>query len=82
VARVASLAAPDTPLRLVYVQSATDVAVSNIGPGIYFVSFSLGPLTSKPMKFGTRYGPFQFVQIQSASGYESDQYQIVLKPQP
>lgn len=82
VARVASQAAPDTALRLVYVQSATDVTVANIGPGVYFVSFSLGPLTSKPMKFGMRYGPFQFVQIQSVSGYESDQYQIVLKAQP
>ena len=80
VARVSSRTAPEIALRLVYVRAGTEVNLGNIGPGVYFVSFSMGPITSKPRKFGARFGPFQFVQIQSATGYESDQYRIVLKP--
>jgi hypothetical protein len=80
VARVVSQAAPETALRLVYIQSGTDVTIRDIGTGVYFVTFSIGPLMSKPKPFGQRFGPFQFVQIQSVGGYESDQYEIVLKP--
>ncbi|HEX8984684.1 MAG TPA: J domain-containing protein [Bryobacteraceae bacterium] len=82
VARVSSQTAPETALRLVYVRAGTEVNLGNIGPGVYFVSFSMGPVTPKPRKFGTRFGPFQFVQIQSTNGYQSDQYRVVLKPRP
>ncbi len=81
VIRVASQSEPEAPLRLVYVQADTEVTIGNIGTGVYYVTFSLGPMTSKPRRFGSRLGPFQFLQIQSTTGYESDQYQIVLKPQ-
>lgn len=80
VARVASQAAPETALRLVYIQSGSEVTIRDIGTGVYFVAFSAGPPASKPRAFGQRFGPFQFVQIQSAGGYQSDQYEIVLKP--
>jgi hypothetical protein len=80
VAKLSSQSAPEIPLRLVYLQSGHEFTLNNIGPGLYFVSFSLGPVTSKPRMFGRRFGPFQFMQIESTSGAQSDQYQVVLKP--
>lgn len=80
VARISAQAAPNNPLRLIYVKSGTEVLVGDIGTGIYFVSFAIGPVTSKLRPFGARFGPFQFVQIESVGGAQSDQYQIVLKP--
>jgi hypothetical protein len=80
VARIAAQAAPESALRLIYIQSGTEINIGDIGPGVYFVSFSMGPLTSKPRSFGPRFGPFQFIQIESVSGTQSDQYQIALKP--
>jgi DnaJ domain len=80
VARLASQDAPSVSLRLVYIQTGTEVNIGGIGTGVYFVTFSMGPLTSKPRTFGRQYGPCQFRQIQSVRGYESDQYQILLKP--
>jgi hypothetical protein len=80
VARVSSQTAPETALRLVYIQSGTEVTIRDIGTGVYFVAFSAGPPPSEPRRFSQRFGPFQFVQIQSAGGYQSDQYEIVLKP--
>ncbi len=80
VARVSNHSSPESALRLVYVQNGTEVTIGNIGPGMYVVSFSMGPLTSKPRGFGARYGPFQFIQVDSVTGAQSDQYQITLKP--
>ena len=80
VARISAQAAPNSPLRLVYVKSGTQVVVGGIGTGLYFVSFATGPVRSKLRPFGARFGPFQFIQIESANGAQSDQYQIVLKP--
>jgi len=83
VARLASQAAPESPLRLVYVQPGTDVTIGSIGLGVYLVSFSLGPVpaSGRPRSFGAPHGPFQFLQIESVNGTQSDEYQIVLKPQ-
>lgn len=82
VARLASQAAPETPLRLVYIQPGTDATIGNIGLGVYLVTFSLGPVpaSGRPHSFGPPHGPFQFLQIESVNGTQSDEYQIVLKP--
>ena len=79
VARISAQAAPNSPLRLVYVKSGTEVVVGDIGTGVYFVSFAVGPVTSKLRPFGARFGPFQFIQIDSVGGAQSDQYQILLQ---
>jgi hypothetical protein len=68
------------PLRLVYVRNGTEITIADLGPGIYLVSFSLDPVSAKRRSFGAPFGPFQFVQIESVSGAQSDEYQIVLKP--
>ncbi|MGE5647450.1 MAG: J domain-containing protein [Acidobacteriota bacterium] len=80
VARISTQSAPETALRLVYIKSGGEVDITGIGTGVYFVSFSIGPVTNKPRSFGPRNGPFQFLQIDTVSGTQSDQYQIVLKP--
>jgi hypothetical protein len=80
VARISAQAAPSSALRLVYVKSGTEVVVGGIGTGVYFVSFAMGPVRSRLRPFGARFGPFQFIQIESANGAQSDQYQIALKP--
>jgi hypothetical protein len=80
VVRVAEQGAPGTPLRLVYVQASTEVPIAGIGTGVYIVSVSLGPLTKGPRTFATTLGPFQFMQIESVEGPQSDEYQIILKP--
>lgn len=82
VIRVASQAAPGAPLRMVYVQEGTEVPIEGIGTGVYLVSISLGPLTRAPRKFAPALGPFQFMQIESVEGPQSDDYQLVLKPSP
>jgi hypothetical protein len=80
VVRVCSQATPGTPLRLVYVQAGTEVPIGGISTGMYVVYVSLGPLTAAPRKFGAPLGPFQFMQIDSVDGPQSDDYEIVLKP--
>ena len=81
VVRVTAQGAPGTPLRLVYVQAATEVPIEGIGTGVYMVSVSLGTLTRAPRKFAPPLGPFQFMQIESADGgSQSDDYELVLKP--
>lgn len=82
VVRVASQAAPGVPLRLVYVQAGTEVPIENIATGVYLVYVSLGPLTKASRKFAPPLGPFQFMQIESVDGPQSDDYQIVVKPTP
>jgi DnaJ domain len=69
-----------SPLRLVYVRNGTEIAIADIGPGVYLVSFSLDPVLAKHRSFDAPFGPFQFVQIESVRGAQSDEYQIVLKP--
>lgn len=69
-----------SPLRLVYVRNGTEITIADVGPGVYLVSFSLDPVSSKHPSFGAPFGPFQFVQIDSVSGAQSDEYQIVLRP--
>jgi hypothetical protein len=68
------------PLRLVYVRNATDITITDIGTGVYLVSFSVDPVSTKRPSFGAPFGPFQFIQIDSVSGAQSDEYQIVLRP--
>jgi hypothetical protein len=80
VIRVTSQEAPGTPLRLVYVQDGTEVPIEGIGTGVYMVSISLGPVTKAPRKYGRPLGPFQFMQVESVEGPQSDDYQLVLKP--
>ena len=82
VVRVTAQGAPGTPLRLVYVQAGTEVPIEGFGTGVYMVSISLGPLTRAPRKFAPALGPFQFMQIESVDGPQSDDYQLVLKPSP
>ncbi len=80
VVRVTLQAAPGTPLRMVYVQEGTEVPIEGIGTGVYMVGISLGPLTKAPRRFAPPLGPFQFMQIESVEGPQSDDYQLVLKP--
>ena len=81
VVRVTAQGYPGTPLRLVFVQAATEVPIEGIGTGVYEVSISLGPLTRAPRRFARPLGPFQFMQIESADGgSQSDDYELVLKP--
>ncbi len=80
VVRVALQSAPTSPLRLVYVQPDTEVPIEGIGTGVYVVSISLGAVTGGPRKFAPPLGPFQFMQVESVDGPQSDEYQIVLKP--
>jgi hypothetical protein len=82
VIRVALQSVPGTPVRLVYVQAGTEVPIEGFGTGVYMVSISLGPLTRAPRKFAPPLGPFQFMQIESVDGPQSDDYQLVLKPSP
>lgn len=79
VVKVAAREAPAIPLRLVYVRPATEITLAGIGPGVYLVSFSFGPLTDQPRTFGAPVGPFQFVQIQSTGGYQSDEYKLTIQ---
>lgn len=80
VIRVAEQGTPGTPLRLVYVQADTEVPIGGIGTGVYVVNVSLGTLTKAPRNFAATLGPFQFMQIESVDGPQSDDYQLVLKP--
>jgi hypothetical protein len=80
VVRVATQSAPGTALRLVYIQAGTDVTIGGIGTGVYVVGVSLGPMSRAPRSFDTMLGPFQFMQIESEQGAQSDDYQLVLKP--
>ncbi len=83
VVRVSAQGAPGVPLRLVFVQAATEVPIEGIATGVYMVSISLGTLTKAPRKFAKPLGPFQFMQIESADGgSQSDDYELVLKPTP
>jgi hypothetical protein len=77
---VAEQGTPGTPLRLVYVQADTEVPIGGIGTGVYVVNVSLGTLTKAPRNFAATLGPFQFMQIESVDGPQSDDYQLVLKP--
>jgi hypothetical protein len=80
VVRVTAQGAPGTALRMVYVQAGTEVPIDGMATGVYMVSISLGPLTRAPRKFAPALGPFQFMQIESVDGPQSDDYQLVLKP--
>ena len=80
VVRVVSQEAPGTPLRQVYVQDGTEVPIEGIGTGVYLVYISLGPVNKAPRKYGRALGPFQFMQVESVEGPQSDDYQLVLKP--
>jgi hypothetical protein len=40
----------------------------------------LGPVNKAPRKYGRALGPFQFMQVESVEGPQSDDYQLVLKP--
>ncbi len=80
VIRVAPQGAPGSPLRQVYVQDGTEVPIAGFGTGVYVVYISLGPVTKAPRRFGAPLGPFQFMQVESVDGPQSDDYQIVLKP--
>jgi hypothetical protein len=81
VVKVAARDAPDTPLRLVYIAPGAETAITGIGTGVYIVSFSLGPITGKPRKFGAATGPFQFIEVDAVTGVQSDEYRLVIKPQ-
>ncbi|MGD0200385.1 MAG: DnaJ domain-containing protein [Bryobacteraceae bacterium] len=80
IVRVAEQGSPEVALRLVYVKAGTEVTIGGIGSGVYLVSFSLGPVSQKPRSFGAPLGPFQFVHVQTDSGYQSDEYRLVIKP--
>jgi hypothetical protein len=79
VIRVAEQRSPATPVRLVYVQAGTDVTIGGIPTGIYMVGVSMGSL-DEPRSFKTILGPYQFLQIESEQGAQSDDYPIILKP--
>jgi uncharacterized membrane protein len=80
IVRVADQGSPEAALRLVYVKAGTEVTIGGIGYGVYLVSFSLGPVSKKPRSFGAPLGPFQFVHVQTDSGYQSDEYRLVIEP--
>jgi hypothetical protein len=80
IVRISSQAAATVPLRLIYLQSGGDVTLMDVGPGVYLISPSLGPITEKRRTFGRPIGPLQFLQVESANGTQSDSYEIVIKP--